>query len=89
VSLGDAEIRQQEGDRVDITRPYTRPTRRPTLPKFLSMLRRLAYDPVLIIGGRLGRDDLHCHSWIEVDGEPLCEFNDARKDFKVLFAYGA
>ena len=52
-----------------------------------SLLRRFAFDPVLFIGGRLAKGDLDCHSWIEVDGEPLCEFNNPRGKFKVLYVY--
>ena len=53
-----------------------------------SLLRRFAYDPVLLIGIRFAKNNLDCHSWIEVDGEPLCEFNNPRSNFKVLYVYG-
>jgi hypothetical protein len=43
-----------------------------------NLLRRFAFEPVLLIGGRFAAGDLVCHSWIEVDGEPLCEFNNPR-----------
>jgi len=52
-----------------------------------NLLSRFAYDPVLVIGGRLVGGDLDCHSWIEVDGEPLCEFNNPHRNFKVLYVY--
>jgi hypothetical protein len=52
-----------------------------------NLLSRFAYDPVLVIGGRLAKDDLDCHSWIEVDGEPLCESNNPHRSFKVFYAY--
>jgi len=52
-----------------------------------NVLSRFAHDPVLVIGGRLAKDDLDCHSWIEVDGEPVCEFNDPRRTFKVFYVY--
>jgi hypothetical protein len=52
-----------------------------------NLLRRFAYDPVLVIGGRLAKRDLDCHSWIEIDGEPLCESNNPNMNFKVLYVY--
>jgi hypothetical protein len=52
-----------------------------------NLLRRFAYSPILFIGARISEGDLECHSWIEVDGEPLCEFNNPRKNFKVLYLH--
>ena len=52
-----------------------------------NVLRRFAYDPVLLIGGKLNEGDLECHCWIEVDGEPLCEFNSPRRKFEVFYAH--
>ena len=49
------------------------------------LLRRSAYEPVLLIGGRLCDGQLDCHCWIEVDGKSLCEFNDPRETFKLLY----
>jgi len=54
-----------------------------------NLLRRFAYDPVLLIGGRFFEGDLDCHSWIEIEGEPLCESNNPHRNFKVLYAYTA
>jgi hypothetical protein len=53
------------------------------------LLRRFAFNPVLLIGGRLseGRFDGHC--WIEVDGRSLCEFNDPRRNFKLFYRFEA
>lgn len=52
-----------------------------------NLLRRFAYNPVLQIGGKMMEGDVACHSWIEIDGEPLREFNDPREVFKVLYTH--
>ena len=52
-----------------------------------NLLRRAAYKPVLLIGGRLLQGELDCHCWIEVDGKSLYEFNDPRKTFKLLYEF--
>jgi Transglutaminase-like superfamily len=52
-----------------------------------NLLRRFAYDPVFFIGGRLAEGSLECHSWIELDGKPLCEFNNPHMKFKVFYRY--
>ena len=52
-----------------------------------NLLRRFGYNPVLVIGGRLAKSDLDCHSWIEVDGKPLCESNNPNMNFKVLYVH--
>jgi Transglutaminase-like superfamily len=41
-----------------------------------NLLRRSAYDPVLVIGGRLSEDRLQGHCWIEIDGKPIGEPSD-------------
>ncbi len=53
-----------------------------------SLLRRFAYEPVLLIGGRLSGGAVASHSWIEVDGEPIGEREDPRHVFSVLYRYG-
>ena len=54
-----------------------------------NLLRRSAYNPVLLIGGRLCEGQLDCHCWIEVDGKSLCELNDPREIFKLLYRFEA
>jgi hypothetical protein len=53
------------------------------------LLRRFAYNPVLLIGGRFFGGNLECHSWIEIEGEPLGESNNPRNNFRVLYAHTA
>ena len=50
-----------------------------------NLLCRSAYEPVLLIGGRLCEGQLDCHCWIEVDGKSLCESNEPRETFKLLY----
>jgi hypothetical protein len=52
-----------------------------------NVLRRFAYRPVLLIGGRFSEGGLALHSWIEVDGMPLCEKNNPRQVFNILFMH--
>jgi hypothetical protein len=53
-----------------------------------NLLRRFAYDPVLLIGGTLSGSALASHSWIEVNGEPVGESIDPKHAFNVLYRYG-
>jgi hypothetical protein len=53
------------------------------------LLLRFAYNPVLLIGGRFFQGDLECHSWIEIEGKPLCESNNPHNNFKVLYVHTA
>jgi hypothetical protein len=52
-----------------------------------NLLCRAAYKPILVIGGRLCEGQLDCHCWIELDGNSLCEFNDPRERFKLLYTF--
>ena len=52
-----------------------------------NLLRSAAYKPILLIGGRLCEGQLDCHCWIELDGTSLCESNDPRKQFKLLYTF--
>ena len=52
-----------------------------------NLLRRFDYNPILLIGARFLKGNLECHSWIEIDGEPLCEFDNPHRKFKVLYAH--
>jgi hypothetical protein len=52
-----------------------------------NLLRRAAFEPVLLIGGRLVEGRLDCHCWIEVDGKSINESNDPRKAFKLLYRF--
>ena len=49
-------------------------------------LRRAAYAPLLVIGGRLSDDRFEGHCWIEIDGKPLAEPNDPG-DIARIFAH--
>jgi hypothetical protein len=53
------------------------------------LLRRFAYNPVLLIGARLREGQFDGHCWIEVDGKSLCEFNDPRESFKLVYRFEA
>jgi hypothetical protein len=53
------------------------------------LLRRAAYNPVLLIGARLCNGEFDGHCWIEVDGKSLCEFNDPRHVFKLVYRFEA
>jgi hypothetical protein len=44
------------------------------------------YSPVLFIGARVTGGNFDCHCWIEVDGNMLCESNDPRERFKLLYS---
>jgi hypothetical protein len=53
------------------------------------LLRRSAYNPVLLIGARLRDGQFDGHCWIEVDGKSLCEFNEPRESFKLVYRFEA
>jgi hypothetical protein len=49
-----------------------------------NILRNSAYEPVLVIGGKICNGQLDGHCWIEVDGKSVCEVNDPRKTFSPI-----
>ena len=52
-----------------------------------NLLRASAYEPVLVVGGRLCDGEFDCHCWIEIDGKSLCESNDPRQSFKLFYTF--
>ena len=52
-----------------------------------NLLRRFAYDAVLLIGGRLSEGRLDCHCWIEIDGKSLYECHNPREIFTVFYTF--
>ena len=54
-----------------------------------NLLHRFAYDPVLLIGGRLCEGRFDCHCWIEVDGKSIYECYDPREFFTIFCRFEA
>jgi hypothetical protein len=52
-----------------------------------NLLHRASYNPTLLIGARVAGGNFDCHCWIEVDGTLLCESNDPRERFKLLYSF--
>jgi Transglutaminase-like superfamily len=53
-----------------------------------NLLRRSAYDAVLLIGARLCADEFDGHCWIEVDGKTVHEHDDPGNIFKIFYRFG-
>ncbi len=52
-----------------------------------NLLRRSAYNAVLLIGGRLCENEFDCHCWVEVNGKSLHEAEDPGKVFKIFYRF--